>query len=256
MNSLDVHFLLQEKMYFDEKIEKPEYDVFLSNQIGDAAWNFVSMKTKLSPRIIENVEKEMQARHRQSCFYFFHPIDEEDLAYLKKAGYQSIAQEVWMEHQGKDTLLEMYPYKIAQTEKDLEDYLQVYFDAYGGEKSKENPQGFSPAYTRSLVRHFFDEKFRHFIQYEDGVPVSAISLCIHQDYAGLYNLGTKKAYRKKGYGTSIFLASVHWAKTHQISSILLQTEVDSKEEHLYQRLGFQRMGIGVYFIKASQEEKS
>jgi predicted N-acetyltransferase YhbS len=73
---------------------------------------------------------------------------------------------------------------------------------------------------------------------EAGVPVAAASLYRVGSLAGLYNVGTRAAHRRRGLGGAVTRAALAHAETLGVEAVFLQCAGLGPVERLYARLGF------------------
>lgn len=78
-----------------------------------------------------------------------------------------------------------------------------------------------------------------FVHEGAGQPV-ATAICVHDgELAGLFEVGTQKAERGKGYGGAILLSAMKWARMRGARTAWLQVDADNSPAlALYGRLGF------------------
>lgn len=79
-----------------------------------------------------------------------------------------------------------------------------------------------------------------FVGYLDDLPVSASEAFYDADVAGIYSVGTKKEFRRRGIGSALTWAAAEEAKRMGISRAVLQSSDAGKG--VYARLGFQPGG--------------
>jgi ribosomal protein S18 acetylase RimI-like enzyme len=85
-----------------------------------------------------------------------------------------------------------------------------------------------------------DSVLRFYVGYLDGSPVAASELAIGGGVVGLYNISTREAFRRRGFGTAMTLRPLLDAKALGYTTAVLQASPDGIG--VYTRVGFRPFG--------------
>jgi ribosomal protein S18 acetylase RimI-like enzyme len=79
-----------------------------------------------------------------------------------------------------------------------------------------------------------------YVGYLDGLPVATAELTLGGGVAGLYNISTLEAFRRRGFGTALALQPLLDARAQDYSTAILQAAADGVS--VYRRVGFEPFG--------------
>ena len=255
-NWLTAHFNVQKGMYFDTMYSEGEMLYFGSDSIEDSVWNYGTVGA-ISDESIFAFEEFSKRIGKAPNLYVCREDAKKHNAQLNKHGFYApfdkdeLVTETWMEFSEKKYSAPKHTdIKRAVCGKERQDFVDVFLAAYGGEKTPEKPYGDLPKeYTECLEKSFDNPKFYHFVCYCDGVAVSVATLCVHDGFGGLYNIGTRPEYERRGFGLAVTDAAINQWQSLCGKSLFLQTETGTGIDDWYERLGFVRVFDGAVYEK-------
>ena len=91
-----------------------------------------------------------------------------------------------------------------------------------------------------------------YVGYSGGVPVATAELTVGGGVVGLYNISTRAAYRRRGFGTAVTVRPLLDARAQGYRTAILQAQ-GSDGIRVYQRLGFEPFGVITEYKPAGPE---
>ena len=226
--------------YMPESIaEKNELGYFLKN-------HKIETYSYVTPTILGEKNFDKFLAYTYSFFsdgreYFIvkHPLDEYYRINSKKmrekgliAFYQDIAVMAWKKNNISQLKLTDDIELEILSHKKLDRWIDVFFDAFNYPNDLRK-------YISSMVKNQEENGIEFYVGIASGKDVSCFCTYEEQSFHGLYGVGTKHKYRRKGYA-SITLSKYIESKIENDSSseFCLQVQAGSSAEKLYEKIGF------------------
>lgn len=136
--------------------------------------------------------------------------------------------------------------KAVDCQNDFEEFFNIYSSPIYGSYKED-----MASYRSSLIEGniFSSGRIKFFVGFNDLTPVCIGSLCMHDGVAGIYDVFTLPAYRKKGFAALLVVEMLLCAKRHGCETSILQSTDDALG--LYRFLGFEQIESSLVFNNES-----
>ncbi len=249
-------------IFFQEKIDIGWGYVYLSNYIIDEYNNHALIIKRNNFDInLQEIEKVMLGRKRVPALYFPDKKPNIDIAQiLNKHGYKISFSDCWMLHEGSVSevvLLENTRIvKVGKNKSLMGKFSKTFNEGYSGEKSDDNPyggwssEGFLKAREDALNNPSLNDRIEAYLVNYKGDFV-ACGILLRQNKVG-YLAGITSVPKMRGVGfgklISLFLTKESVESGNTIT--FLATELHSKNETFYSKIGYKTISSGYCFVKA------
>jgi GNAT superfamily N-acetyltransferase len=92
--------------------------------------------------------------------------------------------------------------------------------------------------------HLNDPAILHYLLYSGDDPVSCASVVVYEGMAGVWNVGTRRRFRRQGYATTLMIALLDDLWEQGIAASMLMASPSGQP--IYERLGYQHIGTTLY----------
>lgn len=257
------HYRNQQGMYFSGMKVIEGAVLLYSNIIKDFFWNYAA-------QIRTTQEKSEELIHRIITFYqkkacspsvYLTPFSRPRniSKHLEARGFKIELRDAWMLYDRKMPLIKKSKdliIKEVENNKDMEIFVKVFYESYGGASEDEPYGALPPTYGEALRRSFKNppkrNKIIHYLGFIDEEPVGIGTLISSDGFGGIYNVGTSPKHRRKGIGSTISLKALESSKKEGNNITYLMTEKGSYVEEFYKKLCFSTKFIGCGYILAEE----
>lgn len=209
-----------------------------SNGIPSSGWSYCTPLTE------NGVNKIISDERKFKELYVPNFINNEILSAHLKANYNLIFTDAWMCWNCSSVPLKKNSYlhvKKVLTISDMEIFINVFMRAFGGTELQEPYGKLPPEFAVALYNSFtdFSTALTHFIAYDkDDNPIGCASVSLIKSCAFFYCLGVIPSYRCQGIATQLHMFRIKYALDKGCTDIYLQTEKDSINELINNKVGF------------------
>ena len=240
-----------------EIIEKPDYTIYTTGS-DNPMWNQVTLKSDNLERIDSNIEEIMSHFTQKGLQFtwFTGPKTQSSILnkYLEKHG---LVEAYSMPGMSIDTakipdkpqLIKGFQVKSVLDDETLEDYLNVAFEVFSG--TLRGIEKRMPGIIR-FTGLSEDSMSRHWVGYLNGEAVGSGAYVLDHGVAGVYNIGTCDAARRKGIGTEMTLLPLRDAKRRGYHVGVLHSSAIGK--FVYDKIGFTEQ-CKIYAYRNSKQEQ-
>lgn len=260
-DAIRIHWKLQLGSYFSSVHELGGATYNLGDPVTDYYWNYAGLIRAEGGEENEVIDRVMEFAklHDRVPAIYIDPSTQPNsfVETIKQRGFSAEGDEIWMFYPDGAGASEPavdsngLDISVVGSDSDLSQFLDVFNEAY---EMLEDGETTTP-YGDSLVNAYNSPpdgvEIKHFIGRHDGVAVSIASTYLAGDVAGIYNVGTPEAERRKGYGTFLSQHAINYAVKARVRKLILQTDLDSPAEKLYTKLGFKpAFSAGIWSTEA------
>lgn len=132
---------------------------------------------------------------------------------------------------------------VKKVERLLE--LQTLFDIW--KESYCIDEAIGQLHFERVLSEFQRETILFYLGYLEEKPIASGWLLLGQEYAGIYNIGTKKEFRNLGAATAMMYRLVYEAKCRGYPQAVLTALPKAKS--IYEKMGFQALGEQTLYLK-------
>ena len=252
---IDIHFGGQMDLYLSQQVRRENYDIYLSDVIGDEYWNFTYLK-KNDISLLETwqaIKEEMQSAGKRPIIYITSEILDANLQeQIQASNLQPLYTDVWMTLKnleqlvGKKSSVEFSTSIVEKTQKDQ--VIQAVLDGFSGDDPEDPYQSLEEGYRIALEKSF--EPKDHIYQVlhyfgRKGEEVIATATVIYRKEKGIiYNITTNKKYQKKGVCKQMLSEIAQDLMKKNIQEVCVQTEQGFYTEQVYKKMGFCEQMLG------------
>lgn len=259
----NAHYRNQQGMYFSKMKTNKGVLLLYSDIIDDFFWNYAGQINTSQEDVEELIRKITifyKKEARLPAVYLTSLSQPQDISKrLENHGFKIEFKDAWMTYdvetpqikKPKDLII-----KEVGSEEDMEIFIKVFYEAYGG-VSEDEPYGeLPPTYGEALHRSFEnppkEKRIIHYLGFINEKHVGIGTLISSEGFGGIYNVGTSPNYRKIGIGSAISLKAVEDSKREGNATTYLMAEEGSFVEKFYQRLGFSTRFIGCGYVLSEE----
>ncbi len=254
-----------------ETFQKIQQDVMLSDIFdlefskiiyceGDktAFWNYALIKNQINKKQLLEVEERMESLQRKPAFYLENKKENQEIVkFLKSEGYKLSFEDSWMFFDDKEEHFfnNSVEIKKVESKKDLNEFLETFNKSYQDD-DPQNPYGSQRDYAEVTKKAWLEhnkkgrpETLECFVAYQGNNPVAVATLSNKDRLGYIFNVGSTRDTRGKGFGKAVSLFCVNRSKEKGNKAHFLATEEGGYPNEFYKRIGFRTHFTASGFVK-------
>lgn len=223
---------------------------FLRVDCGSASTTFNVVVTRdlegadLADLVRDNLEYFRNKGYPAAFWVWDSPRSSELASHLREAGLGSDEMDVAMvadlSEESRSPIESSQGFEIqsARSRPQVELFGSILAELFGSSSESRHVYGYYRRIAEQGLESF--PRLGLFLGFHRGTAVSTGALFLDGRHAGIYDLATRQAYRRRGFGTALFRHLLRRAVESGCSRGILQASPDGLE--IYRRAGFRPVG--------------
>lgn len=252
---IDIHFGGQMDLYLSKRIQRENYNLYLSDVIGDEYWNLAYLKKKNISlhKTWKEIKEEMQEIGKKPIVYITSEILDTNLQeQIQDVHLQLLYMDVWMTLEnleqlvGKKSSVDFSTVVVDKTQK--EQLIQAIIDGFSGDNPEDPYQSLEDGYRVALEKSFEEKAHSyqviHYLGLKENDAIATATVIYRGTKGIIYNITTNKTYQKKGVCKQMLSEIAQDLIKRNIQEVCVQTEQGFYTEQVYKKMGFCERMIG------------
>lgn len=261
IDAIEIHWKLQLGSYFKSVHDLGGTVYNLGGRVTDYWWNYAGIiraEKGDEAKLIDKIVTFAKDNDRTPAVYIdptVQPLDFPD--HLSKKGFRPEEDEIWMFYDASILVKFQHPPDLRIVEVQNKKDMMVFIDVFNAAYEMLEEGCIDSPYSLSLLDAFksppIDIEIHHYIGFVGKKAVTVGSIYMTNDVAGLYNVGTYPEDCRRGYGSAVSMKIISESKKRKHRRLLLQTDLGSDADRLYQKLGFRQAFSGAIWSTAEED---
>ncbi len=230
----------------DSVVEENSLGYYLKNNAIET-YSYVSPKYEGRYRIGEFIDSSLMFFANGKEYFTLKLPQDENYLYnskiLKERGFLKSHLDISVMEWSEKSTEKLQPLTALSTKKittkTVKLWVDVFFDAFSYPKNLRR-------YISSMVEQQIEVGIDFFVGFLNELDVSCFCSFDDNNYTGLYGVGTRKRFQRRGYAKvmlSNYMRQLQVEETKKDLKFCLQTYLGSGAERLYALLGFERVFV-------------